>query len=130
MGGSEPDHLSLIYDRLCTYLSADRFFTRPGLNRTNLASAIRTNEKYLAKAIRKFAGGKSLGEFIDCLRLEYACELLKTHPEYTVEAISRECGMTSKSSFYRLFRKYLGCSPGEYMKETGGIPGNGTLFSP
>lgn len=130
MPKDESDNLSLIYCRLCTYLQRDRLFTHSGLNRINLASAIRTNEKYLAKAVRQFAGGKSLGEFIDSLRLDYACYLLQTRPEYTIEAVALECGMNSRSAFYRVFRKHFGCSPGEYLNGTGGIPESGTSVSP
>jgi AraC-like DNA-binding protein len=36
--------------------------------------------------------------------------------ETTMDAIGRECGFSSHSSFYRVFTEQTGCSPGEYVE--------------
>ncbi|WP_455668043.1 helix-turn-helix domain-containing protein [Phocaeicola sp.] len=112
--------MQLIFARLHKYLMENRRFTRRGLNKNTLAVAVRTNEKYLTRAVRCFTDGKTLGQFIESLRMEYAKLLLQRHPDYTIEAIARECGTTSRSSFYRLFRKYYGCAPCEYRERMSG----------
>ena len=129
MTNSEQEVLQRIFVRLQDYLLRERGFLQQGLNRTTLAVSIRTNEKYLTKAVRVFSGGKSIGEYLDSLRMEYACSMLKLHPEYTVDAIAMECGMASRSAFYRTFRKHLRCSPGEYRDRMDGFPDNETFSS-
>ena len=58
--------------------------------------------------------GTSFRTYINNLRIDEAVSLFKTHPEYTVEAIARECGMASAQTFYRVFSDTLGMSPAEY----------------
>lgn len=52
------------------------------------------------------------------LRIEYAKELLKnnTHENYTIDAIGQNSGFPTRSNFYAAFRKFVGCSPTEYLK--------------
>lgn len=39
---------------------------------------------------------------------------MQLHPDYTIEAISQECGMASVQTFYRVFGEQTGMSPSEY----------------
>ena len=36
------------------------------------------------------------------------------YKDYTIEAISNECGFKSKASFYRIFKSKMNMSPSEY----------------
>ena len=38
---------------------------------------------------------------------------------YTIEAISKEAGFSTKSTFYRAFKKIHGVSPVEYLEKLG-----------
>ena len=126
---TEDENLYQIYIRLREFLLKDRAFIRPGLNRTSLAVSVRTNEKYLEKAIRLYSSEKSLSNLIDSLRMKYACFLLNKYPGYTVEAVAADCGITSRSSFYRIFRKHYGCTPCEYRERFSVFPESGTSCS-
>ena len=106
--------LSLIFERLLRYLAEEGGFLRRDLNRTTLAAQLGTNEKHLARAVRLFSGGETLGQCINHRRMDYACRLMAEHPEYTIDAIIAECGATSRSAFYRMFLRYVGCTPTEY----------------
>ncbi len=127
-------NLERIYQKLRDYLLRDANFLKPGLNRVYLASLLRINEKYICKAIRVFEG-KSLGEYIESLRIEYACCMLILHPDYTISAVALECGLGSRSTFFRIFRKHYGCSPDNFRKKgiefhkIVGEPINEELFS-
>ncbi|MDL2264890.1 helix-turn-helix domain-containing protein [Parabacteroides sp. OttesenSCG-928-G07] len=90
-------------------------FTKKGLNRSKLASLLNTNEKYLVKAV-KTCTNLSLKNFILNMRIEYACSLLLEHPDYTIDAIAKECGIVSRSTFYRIFKDHRGCSPNDYRR--------------
>lgn len=106
--------LHLIYKKLLEYLSQKQRFTQSGLNRKTVAYALRTNEKYLQKAIREFSKDQTLAKLISHMRINHAAELLMQHSGYTVEAIARECGFNSRRSFYRTFATFQGCTPIEY----------------
>ncbi len=106
----EQRNLEEIYSRLKTQLRKDTTFVQPGLNRSRLARMLGTNEKYLIKALRYYED-KSPNEYIIALRMEYALHLLQKYPEYTIDAIALECGVRSRSTFFRVFRKHYGCTP-------------------
>ena len=36
------------------------------------------------------------------------------HPEYSNETISAECGFSSRSQLYKIFKDNLGMSPGDW----------------
>lgn len=103
--------LELIYNRLIEFLKENRRFTDKGLTRENVAASLKTNEKYLCMAIRRHSEEKTLNKLICRMRVQYAAELLINHSDYTVEAISEECGIKSRCSFYRMFINYYQCTP-------------------
>lgn len=51
------------------------------------------------------------------LRLQEAQRLLLEHPEYSNEVIALECGLSSDSQLYRVFRSATGCSPKEWREK-------------
>lgn len=48
------------------------------------------------------------------LRLEEAKRLIREHPNYSNDVIAQECGFTSDSQLYRVFRTSTGCTPKEW----------------
>lgn len=114
---SEAD-LIVLFKRMNAYLLDKHRFTHENMTRVTLANAIETNEKYLVKAVRVFSGGLTLGQFIEQLRMEYAKQLLKEKAYLNVDEVAVACGVKSRSTFYRLFRKHYGCSPCEYQQKT------------
>lgn len=52
-------------------------------------------------------------------RIEDALEKIKQHTtlEYTMEGIGYECGFSSKSSFFTNFKKFVGLTPGQYIRK-------------
>lgn len=56
------------------------------------------------------------------IRDEHVARLLKTHPDYTINAIAKECGISTPQTFHRLFLNYFGMTPAEYragLKQSG-----------
>lgn len=49
------------------------------------------------------------------LRIEYACQIMMKHPEYTYETVAEMTGICDRSNFLRTFRKVKGMSPKEYI---------------
>lgn len=82
--------------------SVEKFSQEMCMSRSNLHLKI--------KAIT----GESASDFIRKVRLSSACKLLKNNL-YNVTEISTMIGM-SPTYFSTSFRKYIGCSPSEYLK--------------
>ena len=54
--------------------------------------------------------------------MEYAVQLMKEHPEYTLAAIAEACGMKSPTTFIRNFRESYDLTPSEYRKSLEKLP--------
>lgn len=64
----------------------------------------------------KHYAGMSFSMYMNKLRLEYAAGLLHDHPEYSMDAIAQSSGISSTSTFYRLFSDVYGMTPLEFRK--------------
>jgi AraC-like DNA-binding protein len=60
--------------------------------------------------------GKTFAEFVNELRISYACKLLRHGGNRTVEFICFEAGFNNLSNFNRQFKARVGKSPSEYRK--------------
>lgn len=61
--------------------------------------------------------GEKFFDFINRMRMEHAAVLLSDHPQYTIEAIGRMCGIESRQHFHRLFSKYYGMTPAAWRSK-------------
>lgn len=59
--------------------------------------------------------GKTFAQFVNELRINYACKLLK-HGNQTVSHICEEAGFNNLSNFNRQFKNLIGKSPSEYRE--------------
>lgn len=90
-----------------------KMYLNPNLTRADVISEVYVPKNKFAQLFKTYVG-TSFRTYINNLRIDEAVSLFKTHPEYTVEAIARECGMASAQTFYRVFSDTLGMSPSEY----------------
>ena len=84
------------------------------LQLTQIAAEVGVHPVYLATAFReKF--GVTIGEFVRKLRIEHACDELKKG-DLPLAAIALQAGFVDQSHFSRLFKLYVGTTPGKYRK--------------
>lgn len=69
---------------------------------------------HLCKVFKE-STGTTISEYIQRLRLEKVCELLRT-TERTLSDISAEVGYRDESFLRRLFKKEFNCTPSDYRK--------------
>ncbi|WP_154030549.1 helix-turn-helix domain-containing protein, partial [Bacteroides ovatus] len=50
------------------------------------------------------------------LRLEYAKNILKEHPEINIQKLAESSGFLSQSNFIKLFSEKEGCTPAKWKK--------------
>lgn len=90
-------------------------FLDESINIENLAEICDISYSYFKKIfMKKF--NVSPKKYIIQLKLDYACELLKTKI-YSVTTISALCGFDDVSFFSRQFKKYMGITPSDFAKK-------------
>lgn len=87
-------------------------FSDTGLSLKGIAQAYQLSDSYLGKLFRKTAG-ISVADYITQVRLEHAV-LLLVGREHSVREIMQMTGFENESTFYRLFKKWYGVTPGGY----------------
>ena len=68
----------------------------------------------IGEVTRRFKAtfGMSPKEWLHHYRIVHAGRQLANRPDMTIEVIMKDCGYRSRSLFYRMFQRHLGCSPG------------------
>lgn len=91
-------------------------FTTENYNRRivldEVASVAGMNAAAFCRYFKK-KSGKTFAQFVNELRVNYACKFLK-HGNQTIAAISNEAGFNNLSNFNRQFKSLMGKSPSEY----------------
>jgi len=85
------------------------------LNVNEVAEKLYLHPVYLNRIVRK-EKGQSIGYFIIEERMKLAGELLKSG-KLSAAAAAEQIGYQSYSNFNLSFRKYYGCTPGQYCKQ-------------
>lgn len=98
---------------LCKLMDTQRPFTNPDFKVEDLAKAMNTNRTYLANAIRTYANGLTVQNFIMRYRLRYAASLLKLGNGTNINEVSERAGFASRSTFNRQFFHFYGFTPSE-----------------
>ena len=105
-----------LLQRLEKLMQTELLFTHPDLNRKELANRLFTNEKYLIHAIREEYNGQTFSDYINSLRLIFACQLLQNNSELSIKEILTESGFSSYKYFHQLFYEKFGMSPSDFKK--------------
>ena len=117
---SAPESASQqLYGRLCQLMREQQPYTDSELNRDTVAQMLGTNYNAVAAAIREFADGATLGEFLDDWRIRHAAALLRDSND-PVGLVGEMSGFASRSHFNTLFREKFKLSPTEYRKAARG----------
>ena len=77
-----------------------------------IAARQKISEKYLSQFLKEHTG-KTFAKYVEDLRVEQAKKLLK-ETSFSNEKIAEAAGFGSANSFYRVFKKKTGVSPGEF----------------
>ena len=110
----ELDREGKIYRRLCELMQHEKIYKDTELNRDILSKRIGTNAVYITNAVRKYADGATINEFINGYRLRHAASLLTNNPDLNINEVEYRSGFNSRATFNRCFRTFFGMSPSEY----------------
>lgn len=90
-------------------------YVQQGLTIKELSKILYTNRTYLSDYI-KTTYKMTFREWITSLRLEYAKNILKEHPEINIQKLAESSGFLSRSNFIKLFSEKEGCTPAKWKK--------------
>ena len=100
----EEDENKKIFKELNRIVVQDQLYLSPELSREDLAQIVHLNNARFARMIKENTGTNFNG-YINELRINYAIQLLKQHPNYTIRAIADEAGVNSTPILYSMFKK-------------------------
>ena len=105
------EKLSLLLGAECIQARA---FLDPNLTRSKLAAALGTNSTYLSRYFAQ--NGTNFNEYINGLRLDYACRMIKDSNEECIalNKIALNSGFANYRTFSRLFVSRFGISPTDW----------------
>ena len=93
------------------------YFKKQGMSIERLSIALNISSRQLSFCINYYKKMK-FQDYINSLRLEFVISEFKngTIVTNTIEAIGANAGFGSRSSFFSVFKKQMGCTPLEYIK--------------
>ena len=80
----------------------------------SIAGEMNMNASYLGKLFKKNTG-QTFVEYLHCVRMEKACELLRK-TDMEINSIVDSVGYSDITYFYKVFRKMNGCTPLVYRQ--------------
>ena len=113
VGDGNDIHDRILFDKLEHEIISRQLYLQPDFSREELIKTIYIPKNKFAPLFKQYAG-MSFSKYINNLRLEYAAKMLKNYPDYTVDTIAQECGMSTQS-FYRLFSGKFGVTPTDFQ---------------
>ena len=109
-----PRSYTEFIERVDNWIKTDGY-VQQGLTIKELSEILYTNRTYLSAYI-KTTYKMTFREWITNLRLEYAKNILKEHPEINIQKLAESSGFLSRSNFIKLFTEKEGCTPAKWKK--------------
>ncbi len=114
--GISQDRMEILHQRAMDALQKDHLFLNNELTLALLAENIACSAHHLSQAINSIEN-KGFNDILNNLRMDEAKLQLINKPDKTVTEIAMDSGFNSKSSFYALFKKATGQTPGAFKKQ-------------
>ncbi|WP_348747568.1 helix-turn-helix domain-containing protein [Tenacibaculum sp. 190524A02b] len=104
------------FEKLMELIIEKRMYSNSRLTLKVLSEQTNMHSKYISKLINSFTG-TNFNEFINKFRINEFKEKAKdtSYENYSILGIANESGFSSKSTFYKAFKKFEKKSPSEYI---------------
>ena len=98
-------------------MTQEKLYKDPELNLNIIAQLLDVHPNTLSQVINSVEH-KNFYDYINRQRIEEfkRTVVLPENQKYTILSLAFECGFNSKTSFNRNFKKYMNCSPSEFLK--------------
>ena len=106
-----------LFHYISDIIKREQLYLNPMLDRQALINRLGGLSAHrIGAAFSKGSEYRSLPGYIRNLRLEYACELLVSHPDLNVKAIGEASGFSNNSTFCSDFKARFGVTPSDYRQ--------------
>ncbi len=106
-----------IYEALENLMKNEKLYRRKDITIQMLAEMLGTNTTYMSDLINRFSG-KSFPNYINSFRMEEVLETLSDPSnEEPISLIFERAGFMSRTTYTRIFKKEIGCTPSKYREE-------------
>lgn len=111
------DVIQDVYRKLIERMEDEKLYKDPELNLNHVAQLLQVHPNILSQTINSIEN-KNFYDYINRQRIEEFKKLavLPENQKYTILSLAFESGFNSKTSFNRNFKKYMECSPREFLK--------------
>lgn len=111
------DECKRLTERLKKVMREEKPYTNPDLKIADLASIIGISSYTMSYLFNQYLR-RNYYDYINDYRIaEFKCLVNKgEHAKYTLNALMELCGFSSRTSFFRCFKKANGITPSEYIK--------------
>jgi len=112
-----PTQKTTIKKKLINYFRDEKPYFDPNLNMNMLSELLNVRKHHLTEVLNADIE-KNFFQFVNEYRIEAVKEKLADPKNlYSIEAIGYECGFSSKSSFFTVFKKITGKTPMEFKNK-------------
>ena len=101
-------------ERLWTFI--EERYADPDIHLRDAAKFSGASPDHLNRLLQRFAG-MTFHHLLSRYRIEKCLELLH-EKNYTLTEVYTRCGFNSANTFDRQFKKWVGCLPSEYKRQT------------
>ena len=97
----------------------EKYYLDPDLNITVFAENIQQHPNKISAILNNIMN-QTFRDYVNSYRVnEFKTRLKSIHlSNHTTMSLAFDCGFNSRSSFNRIFKKHVGCTPVEYLKKT------------
>ncbi|MDF2923832.1 MAG: AraC family transcriptional regulator [Paenibacillaceae bacterium] len=92
-----------------------RLHYREPLTLAGLAARCGLSERHFFRLFKRRTG-QTFSQYVQSVRMEAACKLLR-ETDISIIEVTEAAGYRDTDSFYRVFKLWTGCTPGEYRKQ-------------
>jgi len=98
------------------WIREKRLFVKPGFTRDDCCHFLGIDRNRFAFMIRQQSGAANFSQYLNKLRLDLAMQLMTKHPQWSINVITKECGMTL-TPFKRNFKNQFGLTPSQARRQ-------------
>lgn len=99
-------------------MTESHMYADPDLNLKGIAQRLGLTQKKIKQLLKDNERYNRLYDYLTEKRVLYSCELIKENPQWSMDAISKEAGFVSRTTFQTEFKKRIGVTPAQYRQHT------------
>ncbi len=99
-------------------MAESHMYANPDLSLKDIAQRLGLTQKRIKQLLKDDVRYGRLYDYLTKKRVLYATELIKENPQWSMDAISKEAGFVSRTTFQTEFKKRIGVTPAQYRQHT------------